>query len=166
LADSRFLGGDVDKAVKGYQDVIERYPDNNSIAGVYYKLGNCLKERGANERAKGCFDRIRSLAPLSFEARMITAFSARTVPRRENAAYFSVQVGCFKNKRNAGNMISKLSRKGYDAFLELPSTPHDRLHRVKVGHLVSKEGAEMLASRLRQDGYKTKICPKSSRADE
>ena len=72
-------------------------------------------------------------------------------------SYFSVQLGCFGNKRNAEKLRDELIDCGYQAYvLKLPS---DNLYRVRVGKFSNRLEAEFLEQRLKDDGYSTKISP-------
>lgn len=72
-------------------------------------------------------------------------------------SYFSVQLGCFSNKRNAEKLRDGLIDNGYQAYiLELIS---DSQYRVRVGKFSTRLQAELLEQRLKVEGYTTKICP-------
>jgi len=72
-------------------------------------------------------------------------------------SYFSVQTGCFANKKNAGKLRGELIDSGYRAYiLELPG---DGLYRVRVGRFNDRLQAELLGERLKAEGFCTKICP-------
>ena len=71
--------------------------------------------------------------------------------------YFSVQVGCFSRKKNAGKLREELIERGFRAYiLELPG---DELYYVRVGKFSNKSEAKSLEKRLKSKGYPTKICP-------
>jgi len=70
----------------------------------------------------------------------------------------SVQVGSFKNRRNAEKLARKLTSAGYEGRVEIPVAQHDKLYRVKVGRVSSRLEADALQARLKAAGYATKIC--------
>jgi len=70
----------------------------------------------------------------------------------------SIQVGSFKNRRNAEKLARKLSSTGFESRVEIPVAEHDKLYRVKVGRVSSRAEAEALQARLKAAGYATKIC--------
>lgn len=158
IGDAYFLGGGINAAINAYQDILNRYPNDKNISAVYYRMGNCFKKAGSDDKAEDCFNKVRRLAPLSFEARMIPGFVSSKVPQGASKGYFSVQVGCFKNRKNAEKFAAKLSKEGFDSFVETPRDSSDKLYRVKVGRLDSKKEAEVLASKLKARGYSTKAC--------
>ena len=63
-----------------------------------------------------------------------------------NSYKYHVIVGCFGNKKNAKKLISKLTKRGLDAF-ELDV--HKNLHRVSAGSFISKEKAKMERNQLK-----------------
>ena len=70
-------------------------------------------------------------------------------------AYFSLQVGAFRQKAYALDTMKKLSKKGYDAFIyELTDSRQRILHIVRVGRYNSSKEA---ASALEQFKQKEKI---------
>lgn len=164
ISDSYFLEGNIDTAIKTYQDILNQYPNNKNIPIAYQRLGNCFKDKGLNAKSKEYFDELKKTAPLSFEAKTVSNLVSipERIPKAETKEYFSVQVGSFKNKKNAERLDLKLAKGGYDSFIEIPSGSGDGLYRVKVGHLASKEEAKGLASKLKGLGYNTKICTKEA----
>ena len=70
----------------------------------------------------------------------------------------SVQVGSFKNRRNAENLAKKLASSGYQSRVEIPVVQGDKIYRVKAGSVSTMAEAEALAARLKAAGYNTKIC--------
>ena len=163
IGDSYFLEGDMRLAIRAYQDILDRYPNDKNISVVYYKLGNCFKNIGSNDKAQECFGKVKELAPLSFEAKMTTDFVSRKIQQNKTNEYFSVQAGSFKNKKNAERLTYKLFKEGFDSFIEMPGNlTGDRLYKVKVGKFGSREEAGALASKLRNLGYATKLCIKDT----
>ena len=71
------------------------------------------------------------------------------------AAYFTLQVGAFRQKAYALDTMKKLSKKGYDAFIyELTDSRQRTLHTVRVGRYNSSKEA---ASALEQFKQKEKV---------
>lgn len=138
IGDSYFLEGRTNSAVRTYNAILGRFPDDKNIAIVRSRISECS-------------------AKTSPQGKPVVA--PRDIPRGEASSYISVQVGSFKNSRNAERVADKLSSAGFESFVEIPVGSADRLYRVKVGKLQSKESAETLAAKLRAKGYRTKICP-------
>jgi tetratricopeptide (TPR) repeat protein len=131
IGDSYFLEGDPVNAAKIYHEIKEKFPYDKNITIIDSRLNDCR-------------DRPASMPPQS----VIEA------PK----GYFSVQAGCFKNKRNADKLSAKLAQCGYQSYVELPLASGDKLYRVKVGRGKTKGETENIAAKLNKDGYKTKIC--------
>lgn len=138
IGDSYLLEGNRSEAVKRYKEVLIKFPNDKNICIVQQKI----KEAETPDSVS---------TPKS-------SFMTPEIPRSEQGSAISVQVGSFKNKRNAEHMSQKLHSAGYESFVEIPTGPGDRLYRVKVGRLNSRQDAEALASRLRKSGYKVRIC--------
>lgn len=176
--DAYFLEGDAGKALGVYNEMTNRFSGDRNISVVYFRLGDCYTRLGLREKAEEYLNRAKKASPSSFEVKMgpiaesMPAFSksaqpavmsapkpkTEELPRIESGEPLSVQVGCFKNKHNAEKLSQKLVKAGYDSYVEIPVTLHDKLYRVKVGHAKSKDEAEALAARLKRAGYNTKIC--------
>ena len=75
----------------------------------------------------------------------------------EETPVYTVQVGSFARERNASTLVNRLKRLSYDAYLE--KDPIQNKCRVRVGRLQSRTEAEGLESKLRREGYPTKIYP-------
>ena len=164
IGDSYFLDGDVEKAIELYEDILKRYRGDKDVSSVYYRLGNCYRKIGQEDKARGYFDRVRESSPSSFEARLIPESKGglgdgkKGVIPKYAGNYFSVQAGYFKSKRNAEKLAKRLSEKDYDSYIEPFTDSADTFYRVKVGRYKSKGEAKKEASRLNELGYSTKIC--------
>ena len=134
IGDSYLLAGDTENAARIYTEVKEKFPSDRNIAIVDSRLNDCCKKSAPVEDKK------------------------EAVQSGEAKGYISIQAGCFKSKRNADKLSTRLSSAGYQSYVELPLTAGDRLYRVKVGRFKSKGEAESLAAKMNRDGYKTKIC--------
>lgn len=161
IGDSYFLEGDIDKALKTYQDVVNRYPDNKNISLIFYKIGNCFKEKGLDDRASEHFDKVKRLSPYSFESKMIEGYNPSRISSVKMSDWFSVQVGSFKSRGNADRYADKLSKQGLDSFVEIPVSSGDQLYRVKIGKYRSKEEAKSAALKLNRLGHSPKICTRT-----
>lgn len=64
---------------------------------------------------------------------------------------YTVQVGAFRNKIYADNLLLRLKRQGYPAYLE----QSNNLYRVRVGQYDSLDQAVDLEQRLKNRGYTT-----------
>lgn len=164
IGDAYFLEGDMNTALKKYEEVLDKYPEDKNAPSIYYRMGNCYKNMGFTDKADKFFAKVRSSGPLSFEARMSPqTVAVKSVPEKRRIEipkapvhedYFYIQAGVFKNKKNAERFTHKLYREGYDSYLSIETD----LYRVKVGKYRTKNEAEAAAAKLKHSGYKTKIC--------
>ncbi len=128
IGDSYFLEGDTTSAAKIYNEMLEKFPNDRNISIVRQRIKNC--------HASGIPDN-----------------KTQYVPDK-----LAVQVGSFKNKRNAEGLARKLVSEGYESYVDSPLGSADKLYRVKVGRTKSRDEAEVLAAKLKRAGYNTKIC--------
>ncbi len=134
IADSYYYEGNFDLAYKSYEETIAKYPASAQAPYVLSRLTELS--------AKKSFP--PSPAPLKQMA-------------LEENAFYEVQVGSFSKLRNAQGLVDKLLCDRYDAYLKTDES--DRMYRVRVGKLSSKEEALALENRLKKEGYPTKIYP-------
>ncbi len=99
-------------------------------------------------------EQVRRLLGLSHPTRASTPLHQTGI---EEGLLYSVQVGAFSKRRNAERLLNKLMRNRYDAYISQEEASQH--FRVRVGHLTVREDAQSLESRLKQDGYPTKIFP-------
>ncbi len=169
LGDSYLLEGDSRKAMGIYNTMIEMYPTDKNIAVVYSRLSASSAKMGARNKADSYYAMVRTKAPLSFEARSQPAVNPppQIIPAGRPAlssvadaekGRYSVQVGSFKNRRNADRLAGKLAARGYKSYVEIPVLSGDKFYRVKTGKFASKEEASGMAAKLESDGYRVKVC--------
>ncbi|MFA6142532.1 MAG: SPOR domain-containing protein [Candidatus Omnitrophota bacterium] len=139
IGDSYLLGGSSADALKAYNNMLEKFPNDKNTLLV-------------RSRMKECGNR-PAITGTESAARVFT----KDVPRDESAGFITVQVGCFKNKRNAERVADKLSHQGFEGYVEIPQGP-DKLYRVKAGKFQSSQEADIFAAKLKAKGYRTKIC--------
>jgi N-acetylmuramoyl-L-alanine amidase len=66
---------------------------------------------------------------------------------------YRVQVGAYKNRKNAEKMLVKLKNAGYDGFI----TQKEDYYKVQVGAYEIKENAKRMEKKLKADGFSTYI---------
>ncbi|HIE80227.1 MAG TPA: SPOR domain-containing protein, partial [Nitrospinaceae bacterium] len=64
-----------------------------------------------------------------------------------SAAFYTVQVGAYKTKAYAQNLLSKLVKKGYNAFV---TRNNKKIYRVQVDKFKNKEDALKLAQLIQK----------------
>ncbi|MEW6009591.1 MAG: SPOR domain-containing protein [Candidatus Omnitrophota bacterium] len=155
LIDIDLLKGDCKKAKEDCQNFLNRYPysDNGSI--IILRQYQAYLECGDVKEAQVALSKLRTLYPNSPQ---IKALSEKNEVEAKD--YFSVQVGYFKERKNAQNLSALLKEKGFDSFMEESKAEDNELYfRVKVGKFKSKDEAVLIEKQLRQEGYPTKIYP-------
>ncbi len=135
LGDSYYFKNDRLQADLYYKDALERYPDYGEAQQVRHLLGL------SHPRHQNVGGQAALLQQMGIEETLI----------------YSVQVGSFSKRRNAERLLNKLMRKRLDAYIAQDET--SRHFRVRIGHLTAREDAQSLESRLKKDGYPTKIFP-------
>ena len=167
IGDAYFLEGNTEEAIRSYNDTVAKFPNNKNVVSAYYRLGNCYRKKGPENKAIEYFEKVKK-ARLSFESRMIADYKgpdriaspgmASIAPSGQgNNGNFSVQVGSFKSKKNANRLSAKLSSEGYDSRVEISTGSGDAFYRVRIGRYKSKRSAEDAAGVLRRAGYNTKV---------
>ena len=76
-----------------------------------------------------------------------------------STAVYKVQVGAFRQERQAEVLAGALEAKGYSCEIE-PPIPENELYRVKVGSFNSRAEAVATQLRLKKDGYSSFITTK------
>ncbi|MBN2453099.1 MAG: SPOR domain-containing protein [Candidatus Omnitrophica bacterium] len=167
IGDSYLLQADYDKALAEYGLIMKKFSRDKNMPIVHSRMARCYAAMGAREEAEYYSGMASRCAPLSFEARMKPVVGAPVRDLRPAAAVsdtgsvresLSVQVGSFKNKRNADKLARKLANSGYESFVAIPVEAKDKFYRVKVGRFSSRAQALSLVSRLQADGYPARIC--------
>jgi hypothetical protein len=70
----------------------------------------------------------------------------------------TIQVASLKNAKKARQVVTRLRRKGYDAYEVTTSVPgKGTYHRVRVGHFADSSEAGLVAARLKEDKLETMI---------
>ncbi|MDD3905478.1 MAG: SPOR domain-containing protein [Candidatus Omnitrophica bacterium] len=156
IGDSYFLAGDTENAARIYNEIKAKFPSCGNIPLVNSRLEDCRK-KGVPMTAS---------APTAIAVPAVITPSIAEKPDASGDAGpkkdISVQIGSFKNRRNAERLSAKVCAKGYDARVQLPVDAGDNLYRVRVGRLESKSEAEGLSAKLVSEGYRTKICDDST----
>jgi len=138
------------------------FPSSEQSAQAAVSVGDSYFYEGRLALARRSYEEALKKYPDASEAsEALSRLGPKTmVPAaaRQNASPgFAVQVGSFSLEKNAKGLVKKLAHKKYEAYLE--EDPRAGLYRVRVGRFHSKEEALGLESRLKKEGYPTKICP-------
>lgn len=63
-------------------------------------------------------------------------------------AVYSVQIGAFKEEKNAETLVKQYTEKGYDAFVQSVPKDKEMLHRVLIGRFDNKKEARTTAAEI------------------
>ncbi len=80
--------------------------------------------------------------------------SAAAATTTEN---FAVQVAALSTAAAAKELVARLKKGGFSAYVEAVSTADSTLHRVRVGPFSSREEAQRAAERLKAAGHKATV---------
>lgn len=150
-ADSFFLEQNYTRAKELYEALIKSSAKLSSTA--YLRLGQCALKSGNWQEVKNYGDTLVQNYPLSLEAALFKELL------KNNEFFFTVQVGCFANLENARRLANKLKSENFDSYIDELSLSGNRLYRVRVGKLKSRQEAEAIKEALSKNGYHTRIYP-------
>lgn len=80
----------------------------------------------------------------------MSAPSPAQMPEKKQAdkVIYSVQIGAFKNEKNAEVLVKQVREKGYDAFVQTTPKDKEMLHRVLIGKFENRKDAWKLAGEI------------------
>ncbi|MBL7157634.1 MAG: tetratricopeptide repeat protein [Candidatus Omnitrophica bacterium] len=152
IANSYFEEGKADEAIEAYENVLSMYPRSDWLASVYYNLGSSYKSKGNLSKANSYFGKVERQYDTSFEAEK-TTYS----PGERKSEFYIVQLGVFKDMKNAKALVRKLKRKRYDSYIQKIKRDGDILYRVRGGKFSNEGYAARLLKKLKKDGFQAKI---------
>jgi len=153
LADTYFLLQDYLTAQKYYKDLIKEYPKTKLKAIIYYRLSQCASKLGDLKEAQDYLLKLSQEFPLNLETKLNSHLW------EISHLYYTVQVGAFLELSRAKNLMEKLIKEGFAAYIEEIELEDKKNYRVRVGKFLLRKDAEMLKDKLDQAGYPTKIFP-------
>jgi len=83
-----------------------------------------------------------------------TTLASKNTPNKtptkaqQNAAVWAVQLGSFSAKKNADQLVNKLQKNGFTAYVKLAPKPHNNVHRVFIGPETDKHHAQDIVKNL------------------
>ncbi len=69
-------------------------------------------------------------------------------PESPGKPAYSVQIGAFRNEKNAEALVQQFKEKGYDAFVQTIPRDKEMLHRVLIGRFGNRKEAGKLAAKI------------------
>jgi septal ring-binding cell division protein DamX len=145
-----------DEARQKLRELENLFASSDRKASASASIGDSYYYAGDFGRASQAYEETLRKYPASDQAEYIQS-QLGAIRAKSPASFYTVQVGSFSNQKNARALAGKLSRLNYDAYVE--KDENGRMYRVRVGHFTSKEEAFHLETRLKREGYPTKIYP-------
>ncbi|MBN1353880.1 MAG: SPOR domain-containing protein [Candidatus Omnitrophica bacterium] len=147
IADSYFDEGKFDKAIESYEFVLDMFSRSPRLSSVYYRLALAYKKKNDPDKANFYFKKIEKNYGSSFEADKIGYVNTQ----EDKPLYYIIQLGAFKNLKNAKKVARTLARKGYSYYIQKVTQYGKNLYRVRAGKFSSKIYALKLQKKLRRD---------------
>jgi tetratricopeptide (TPR) repeat protein len=152
LGDAWFFLADYAKAQGCYRELAAEGISLKLLPQIYYRLSECAIKLGDTDEAKKYLDKLKNEFPLNLETRVDQDLSSPDF-------YYTVQVGNFSKSSNADNLLNRLIKNGYSAYIEPVVAQDKRSYRVRVGKFVLRQEAIIAQDKLSGDGYPAKIFP-------
>ncbi len=161
LGDALFLKGDYPGAEGKYKELLNTENNQDLLPALYYRLSQAGFKQGKTEQAGEYLNKLKNDFPQSLEVRLNRELFPQPVAPAQTGSvfYYTVQVGSFSNKANAGNLVKKLQGYGYPAFAEEGVSKDKINYRVRIGKFKSRAEAQDMEKKLSKQGYPTKIIP-------
>ena len=132
--------------------LLQRYGDFNQEQCIEILKSLCidLGEKGKDVK----YGWGLPVLPLTDKLSVLEDYKTLTIPEKPSTLvnkYYKVQIGAFKIKTNAQNLVSKLKLAGFSTYM--PAIDNDGLYRVQCGAFVEKENAIKLQNQLIDKGF-------------
>jgi len=127
--------------------------DDQRMATLSKNIETCKKElekRGEVERLNG------------HEKKTQTVNNEPPQPQKSSNVTFTVQAGAFRNLLHAKALQKRLSKRGYDTYINLSESKNEKkLYKVYIGTFVEKKEAETLCNKIKNsEGLQTFVTTK------
>ena len=153
LIDSFYLDGMYQAALNSAQEFLNRDPTPDSLSLVYLKMARTQLKLAQWPKAHSLLQKIIREFPNRLEEK-----TAQQLLLEKQ--YFAVQVGSFKERSMAAELLQELTQKGEYAYIvEVTSVTGQKFYRVRVGQLAALGEAQELETKLLKQGYPTMIYP-------
>jgi len=152
IADLYFYSKDYRRAIEAYESALNAYPKSDRASGIYYNLGLSYKNENEESKANYCFKKVKKDFGSSFESD-----EDLPSPANQNIRYYVVQLGAFSDMRNARKLVKRLSRKGYDSYIQRVKKDGKTMYRVRGGKFSNKDYAQRLVRKLKRSRFSAKI---------
>jgi len=154
IADSYFYAKNYSKAIESYNAILTMYPRSDRLSSVYHNLALSYEKVKRKDKAKTYYKKVKNEFNTSFEAKGITDVA---LEKDIKTHYYIVQIGAFRSLRNAKKLVRRLSRKGFDSYIQKIRKDRKAFYRVRGGKFSNKDYAVRLVRKLRRNRFSAKI---------
>jgi len=153
LFDVLYAQENYDQAFETIEAALDDNPQSDFLSLIYFKYARVSLKLARWGDAQKYFEKILKDFPQSLEAELADQLL-------NEKRYFSVQVGSFKERDKAENVLNALKEKGHYVYIiETMDKQNNAYYRVRVGQFSKLEEAQNLKSELSVQGYPTQIYP-------
>ena len=127
---------------------------------IAYLGGLCYLKLKKFSNAKKSFEYVLNNSGDSLllsEAQIGIKAVAQKSPLITTPSHFSVQVGSFKDKKNAVRLFKRFKRRRYTVRVTDEKDGGVTIYKVKIGRFNTRDAAVKFAKKLRRQGYQTVI---------
>ncbi len=143
IADSYFIERKYSKAITIYEQLLNKIKNEDAyLCAFYYKLGKSFQKESQWSKTKYYFNLLERKFPDSLESKLVKKSSV-------GGNFFTIQVGCFSNIRNAEKLQRDLEVKGYEVYLTPFKSNGRQFYRVRVGEFMSRIAAQNTEAMLK-----------------
>lgn len=156
LAEKLYLEGDYRGASYECESLLRKYKSGEFRSEVAYLAGLSYLKLNNFTKSKEYFEFVLNNSKDSLlinEAQIGLASISKISPSIREPSLFSIQIGSFKNKRNAQRLYNRFKRKKYTVRITKEKSGRVVIYKVKIGKFKSRKDAVQFAKKLRRKGY-------------
>ncbi|MFH1753534.1 MAG: SPOR domain-containing protein [Candidatus Omnitrophota bacterium] len=127
---------------------------------IAYLAGLCYTKLEKFQNAKKFFEYVLNNSGDSLllsEAQIGIKAVTEKSPSIEAPSHFAVQVGSFKDKKNAVRLFNRFKRRKYTVRITEDKDGRVTIYKVKIGRFSTRDASVAFAKKLRKQGYQTAI---------
>ncbi len=153
LIDAYYLAGKYDRAAVLADQFKTASYNSDYLSLLYLKSARIKFKQAAWTDARLKLRTIINQYPESFDVYLADQFL-------QEKMFFSVQVGSFRDRARAKDLVSQLKAEGKTAYIfEVKDYSGRKFYRVRVGQVSFLDQAKNLQEKLAKQGYPTRIYP-------
>lgn len=153
LIDAYYLSEQYDKAEHLANQFMVVNGRSNYLSTLYLKLARIKFKQAEWMEARMYLRTIINEYPQSLDVYLANQFL-------EEKMYFSIQVGSFRDRARAKDLVSQLHAEGRTVYIqEVEDYMGNNFYRVRVGQVSFLDQAKNLEEELKEQGYPTRIYP-------